>query len=91
MTNPQLNVHGDTAEMRMYMKAEHFLTEHVQSKQGEQREFAIGGYYDDKLINTPDGWRMTDVTLTVLWRRGDPTIMTRAQEIGLAITSRKES
>ena len=22
MTNPQLNVHGDTAEMRMYMKAE---------------------------------------------------------------------
>ena len=91
MTNPQLNVYGDTADMRMYMKAEHFLTEHVLTEQGEQREFALGGYYDDKLVNTPNGWRMSEVTLTVLWRRGDPSIMTRAREIGLAITSHKGS
>ncbi len=77
MTNPLVTVNGQRATQRMYMKAEHFLIE-----DGHQGEFAIGGYYDDALVQTDDGWRITGVTLTVLWRRGDPTIMERARILG---------
>ena len=77
MTNPLLEVHGGEAQLRMYMKAEHFLTE------GDvQGEFAIGGYYDDKVIHTPQGWKIAAVTLTVWWRRGDPRIMEAARQRG---------
>lgn len=74
MTNPIVEVKGDTASQRMYMKAEHFLIEN-----GVQGEFSLGGYYDDVAVRTECGWRLTAVTLTVLWRRGDPQIMVRAQ------------
>ncbi len=79
MTNPLVSVDGGRATQRMYMKAEHFLID--DSGQGE---FAIGGYYDDTLVQTADGWRIDGVTLTVLWRRGDPAIMERARELGEA-------
>jgi len=43
-------------------------------------EFTIGGYYDDQLVRTTNGWRLNAVTLTVTWRRGNPDIMRRARE-----------
>ncbi len=76
MTNPLVTLEGETATQRMYMKAEHFLIE-----DGVQGEFALGGYYDDRAVLTPDGWKLAAVTLTVLWRRGDPAIMERARAI----------
>ena len=79
MTNPLIELDGQTATQRMYMKAEHFLIE-----DGVQREFALGGYYDDQVVHTDAGWKLQGVTLTVLWRRGDPAIMTRARELGEA-------
>ena len=79
MTNPLVAVDGARATQRMYMKAEHFLIE-----DGRQGEFAIGGYYDDTLVKTADGWRIDGVTLTVLWRRGEPAIMERARILGEA-------
>ncbi len=77
MTNPQVEMQKNSATMRMYMKAEHFLAEDQ-----VQKEFAIGGYYDDRLALTESGWRFRSVTLTVLWRRGDPGIMKRAITLG---------
>jgi hypothetical protein len=50
--------------------------------------FTIGGYYDDTLVRSADGpagWLLTGVTLTVLWRRGDPAIMVAARAAGQAI------
>ena len=79
MTNPLVAVDGRRATQRMYMKAEHFLID-----DDGQGEFAIGGYYDDTLVQTGDGWRIDGVTLTVLWRRGDPAIMERARVLGEA-------
>jgi hypothetical protein len=43
--------------------------------------YTIGGYYDDTLVRSADGpvgWLLTGVKLTVLWRRGDPAIMSWA-------------
>ena len=73
MTNPIVDVDGDRATQRMYMKAEHFLI----NDQGNA-DFALGGYYDDTLIRTETGWRIEAVTLTVLWNRGNRGIMDMA-------------
>ncbi len=70
MTNPLVEVTGDTARCRMYMQAEHFL----QNTSGNS-DFALGGYYDDQLIRTVDGWKITAVTLNVFWSRGNRQIM----------------
>ena len=77
MTNPLIEVDGEQATQRMYMKAEHFYQE-----DGGMSEFAIGGYYDDQLIYADRRWLICGVTLTVLWRRGDEGIMLKAREAG---------
>lgn len=74
MTNPLVDIDGDTARCRMYMQAVHMFTE------DPEPEFTIGGYYDDQLVRTTNGWRLNSVTLTVTWRRGNPDIMRRARE-----------
>lgn len=74
MTNPLVDIDGDTARCRMYMQAVHMLTD------DPEPEFTIGGYYDDQLVRTTNGWRLNAVTLTVTWRRGNPDIMRRARE-----------
>jgi hypothetical protein len=76
MSNPLVDVDGDRARCRMYMQAAHFLWS------APEPEFTIGGYYDDTLLRTADGWRIDGVTLTVWWRRGDAAIMTAARELG---------
>lgn len=77
MSNPLLDVDGDRARCRMYMQAEHFL----QTDQGSG-DFALGGYYDDALVRTADGWKIEAVTLHVLWSRGNRHIMQLAAERG---------
>lgn len=77
MTNPRLAVDGDHATLVMYMQAEHVLDDDVASPW-----FTLGGYYTDQVVRTEQGWRIEAVTLTVLWRRGDPSIMATALERG---------
>jgi len=77
MSNPVVDIDGDTARCRMYMKAEHFL----QNSSGSP-DFAIGGYYDDRLIRSEAGWLIESVTLNVFWSRGNRGIMTLASDIG---------
>ncbi len=79
MTNPIVELSGgdDTATCRMYMQAHHVYDAAVPASW-----FTIGGYYDDTLVRRGDGWAITGVTLTVLWRRGDPAIMAAAAAAG---------
>ena len=80
MTNPIADIDGDTATCRMYMQAHH-----VYRPDDPTSWFTIGGYYDDTLVRSDDGpagWLLTGVTLTVLWRSGDPAIMTAAAAEG---------
>lgn len=82
MTNPRVEVVGDTATCRMYMQAHH-----VYRAGDPDSWFTIGGYYDDRLRRDaagPAGWLLTAVTLTVLWRRGDEAIMESARRAGQA-------
>jgi hypothetical protein len=75
MTNPIADVRGDEATVRMYMQAEHVLDDDLASP-----VFTIGGYYTDQLARVDGRWLLTGVTLTVLWRRGDPGSMVTAVE-----------
>lgn len=77
MTNPIVDVEGNRGRLRMYMKAEHFLANDSGSD-----DFALGGYYEDRLINTGGDWKIEAVVLTVLWNRGNRDIMALAREIG---------
>lgn len=77
MTNPMVDVDGDTAICRMYMKAEHFL----QNDQGND-DFALGGFYMDRLRKIEGRWTIHAVTLKLFWSRGNRHIMTMASEIG---------
>ena len=77
MSNPLVDVKDDHARCRMYMQAEHFFF----NQQGSQ-DFALGGYYDDRLIRTTDGWKIEAVTLNVLWSRGNRHIMELAAKLG---------
>ena len=76
MTNPIVDIDGDTARCRMYMQAEHFL----QNSSGSS-DFAIGGYYDDRLKRSDTGWLIESVTLNVFWSRGNRNIMALASAI----------
>jgi SnoaL-like domain len=77
MTNPRVVVDGDQATLTMYMQAEHIL-----DHDDPTAWLTIGGYYTDQLRRTAGRWRINEVTLTILWRRGRPDIMVRAAERG---------
>ena len=77
MSNPMVDVDGDRGRLRMYMKAEHFL----RNVSGSD-DFALGGYYEDRLIKRAGAWKIEAVTLTILWNRGNRHIMTLARDIG---------
>ena len=77
MTNPIVTFDDEGATCRIYMQAEHFLDAHDGST-----SYAIGGYYTDRLVIQDNRWLISSVTLTVLWRRGDPEIMVKAFKKG---------
>ena len=83
MTNPLAEIDGDSARCRMYMRAHH-----VYLPDDPASWFTVGGYYDDTLVRSADGpagWLITAVTLTVLWRKGDASIMDAAASAGRSI------
>ena len=77
MTNPIVDIEGDTAQCRMYMKAEHFF----QNDQGND-DFALGGYYTDQLVKADGKWLICAVKLELFWNRGNRHIMQMAAELG---------
>ena len=80
MTNPLAEIEGDSATCRMYMQAHH-----VYEPDKDDSWFTLGGFYDDSLVRSdlsPTGWLLTGVKLTVLWRKGDHSIMALAREKG---------
>jgi hypothetical protein len=73
MANPIVDLDRPSghARQRMTMQAVHFL---------DGSEFTLGGWYDDHVILTDQGWKLAGVTLHVTWRRGDESIMSKALE-----------
>ncbi len=79
MTNPIVDVEGERASCRMQMQATHFF------RNGDQEEFSIGGYYEDKLLHNGEQWLISAVILKIFWRRGVQDIMAAATRKGQTI------
>jgi len=62
----EITVEGDTATSRCYVHAQHMR------RAGEEPPlFTLGGRYEDRLVRTPEGWRIRHRTLTSMWRSGE--------------------
>jgi 3-phenylpropionate/cinnamic acid dioxygenase small subunit len=76
ITNPVIELDGDTARATCYLRAMHYLPD--QRTGGNTYE--MGGTYSDDLIRTADGWRITRRVLNVAWRDGNAAISAEAQK-----------
>lgn len=61
-------VDGDIAQCTSYFWAQH-------EKVAGGGQLMISGAYEDELVRTDEGWRITHRTQTVLWRRGDSSVV----------------
>jgi hypothetical protein len=66
-TNHAIQIDGDRANTRSYLQAVH-LTDPDDNTQHHD----VGGWYDNELVRTPDGWRFTRVELSFVWTAGAP-------------------
>lgn len=51
--NQEVTINGDSAHLRTYVQATHVLAA------DESKLVILWGIYDDKLIRTPEGWKIT--------------------------------
>lgn len=63
-----VHVDGDQATSRCYLQAQHVVGEAT---------FMFAGRYEDRLVRTPDGWRIAHRDLVRMWTAGDASIMSR--------------
>jgi 3-phenylpropionate/cinnamic acid dioxygenase small subunit len=62
---------GDTAEVRTYL-----LSQHVrESAPGPMKHYFLGGEYEDRVVRTPDGWKIASRRLHRMWKQGDRAVI----------------
>lgn len=64
--NHSVVVDGDAATHFCYLQAQHVLR---RAEGG--RNYLVGGSYTDRLVRTPQGWRIAHRTLTIVWTDGN--------------------
>lgn len=64
--NHQITVEDDVATARVYVLASHTFERAVLHDNAR-----AGGWYDARLTRTPDGWRLRDIALTIVWNTGE--------------------
>lgn len=70
--NHHVVVAGDTATHRCQLHSQH-----VRAGTAGGDLFVVGGRYDDRLIRTGAGWRITHRSMTETWRSGNPDVVKR--------------
>ena len=71
------DIRGDEATCTSYMRAEHFVI----TNEGDNY-YTMGGYYTNRLVRTAEGWKLSGVTLTVTWNRGNRHVLRLAARRG---------
>ncbi|MCY3633618.1 MAG: nuclear transport factor 2 family protein [bacterium] len=64
-----VTVDGDRATHQCYLQAQHVL----QGTEGGDL-WMVAGTYDDKMVRTPDGWRISQRILSRVWTEGNPDV-----------------
>jgi hypothetical protein len=70
--NHQVEIDGDTATHRCQLHSQHVL---AGTEGGDT--YVVGGFYDDRLVRTADGWRITHRTMQQTWSSGNPNVTKR--------------
>ena len=74
VANHQVTIDGDDATCRCYLQAQHVRRAANASGAGEN--YIIGGRYEDRMVRTAVGWRIAHRELVVMWREGNPAVIT---------------
>lgn len=72
VSNQQVELDGDRARCRCYLQAQHT----VRGAEGGEN-FIMAGRYEDEVVRTPDGWRISHRRLTIDWTEGNPGVTGR--------------
>lgn len=64
ITGHRITVDGDQATIRAHVRAEHWAPAEV--ARGGPACWLVVGFYDNEAVRTPDGWRLSSVTLTAI-------------------------
>jgi len=70
--NHQVTVDGDTATHRCHLQGQH-----VKAGTEGGDNFIVAGFYDDRLVRTPDGWRIVHRLMQQTWTDGNPAVTKR--------------
>ena len=65
---------GHTAEVRTYLISQHIR----ESTPGPIKHYFLGGEYFDRVVRTPDGWRIAFRRLDRMWKQGDRAVISHA-------------
>ena len=68
VTNRHVTLDGDEATSRAYF----YNPMGLPRKDGSVKLFFVGGYYNDRLRRTPDGWRIVERIEETAWMDGFP-------------------
>ena len=85
MSNPLVELEGDSAQITMYVRAHH-----VFDPEDPDSYYTIGGYYRNRLVRERGNWKLVRVKLNVTWRLGRPEIMEAARARGISASSPEE-
>jgi len=62
---------GESAEVRTYLISQHIR----ESAPGPVKHYFLGGEYFDRVVRTPDGWRIAYRRLDRMWKQGDRAVI----------------
>ena len=67
----EFSTDGESAEVRTYLISQHIR----ESTPGPVKHYFLGGEYADRVVRTPDGWRIAYRRLDRLWKQGDRAVL----------------
>jgi hypothetical protein len=71
--NVSVTLDGDKATASCYL-----FSQHIRSGLPAGEDYQIGGRYADRLVRTPEGWRIAHRTLHRMWARGNREVIQRS-------------
>ena len=72
ISNHQIVVDGDRATHRCQLQSQH-----VRAGVTGGDNFIVGGYYEDRVVRTADGWRIAHRLMQQTWTEGNPAVTKR--------------
>ena len=67
----EFSADGDSAEVRTYLISQHIR----ESAPGDVKHYFLGGEYYDRVVRTPNGWRIAYRRLDRMWKQGDRAVI----------------